>query len=242
MRVLVISDVHANLTALEAVLDSAGNFDAVWCLGDLVGYGPDPNQCIERVRNLPNLSVLLGNHDAAALNTINTDTFNLDARLSIRWLLDQLTPESITFLKTLPERIVVGNVTLAHGSPRNPVWEYVLDWRIALANFDFFETDFCFVGHTHIPIIYQRSIQQNTIQVFQPRPEQVLRVEPRAILNPGSVGQPRDRDPRAAYALFDPQEQRWECRRVAYDIHSVQERILAAGLPPRHASRLEDGW
>src|SRR5512146_88526 len=115
MRILIISDVHANLTALEAVLAEAGEIEAAWCLGDLVGYGPDPNECVRRVRALPELVCLLGNHDAAALGYIDTDTFNPDARTALEWTRNQLEPESIAFLKDLPEKTVVDRMTLAHG-------------------------------------------------------------------------------------------------------------------------------
>ena len=125
--ILVLSDIHANLTALEAVFQSAGTVDAVWCLGDVVGYGPDPNECIELLRSQPNLACLMGNHDAAALGQIALETFNREARDSIQWLQSILKPENRDFLKSLPERMTIEQVTLAHGSPRNPVWEYLLD-------------------------------------------------------------------------------------------------------------------
>jgi predicted phosphodiesterase len=241
-RILVISDIHANLTALEAVLADAGDFDTVWCLGDLVGYGPDPNECIARVRGLPDLVCLLGNHDAAALGQIDVEGFNAEARLSVFWMQQQLSQESLAFLKQLPEILVINQATLVHGSPRNPVWEYILDPRTALKNFDHFRTDFCFVGHTHLPIIYQLDENQSEINLIMPDLGYPFKMTPRMILNPGSVGQPRDRNPQAAYAIFDPEKPIWESRRVTYDISSVQERILQAGLPMRHALRLTEGW
>jgi predicted phosphodiesterase len=242
MRILIMSDIHANLPALEAVLTSAGEVDAVWCLGDLVGYGPDPNQCVERVRNLPNLVCLLGNHDAAALGQIDIDNFNTDARASMVWSQTELTEESKAFLGQLPEQVVQGPVTLVHGSPRNPVWEYILDARTATINFEYFHTSFCLVGHTHLPVLY---LQTNPGERARPVPAFRYQDQPvpmRAILNPGSVGQPRDRDSRAAFALFDPDAGRWEQHRVDYDLVSVQTRILKAGLPGRHALRLAEGW
>src|SRR5512136_779410 len=126
MRILVISDIHANLTALEAVLSEAGSFDAAWCLGDLVGYGPDPNECITRVRELSKLLCIIGNHDAAALELIDSDTFNPEARTAILWTRKALSDSSVSFLSSLPEKIELEHVTLAHGSPRHPVWEYLL--------------------------------------------------------------------------------------------------------------------
>lgn len=242
MRILVISDIHANLTALEAVLADAGDVDAVWCLGDLVGYGPDPNECIATVRRLPNLVCLLGNHDAAALDQIDVDNFNTDARLALYWTRRTLTKESLGFLFGLPERTVIDCVTLAHGSPRQPVWEYLLDTRLATINFDKFDTPYCFVGHTHLPVLFYLPDDSLDAHLIVPEPSMQLTMAPRAILNPGSVGQPRDRDSRAAYAIYVDDQNLWEFHRVEYDITSVQERMEKAQLPSRHIQRLESGW
>ncbi len=242
MRILIISDVHANLTALEAVLAEAGDIDAVWCLGDLVGYGPDPNESVARVRGMPELVCLLGNHDAAALGYIDTDTFNPDARTALEWTRNQLSPESTAFLKTLPEKTVVDLVTLAHGSPRQPVWEYLLDTRTATLSFNYFETPYCLVGHTHLPVMYHLPDEDRIAHLVVPDASMQLTLEPRAILNPGSVGQPRDRDPRAAYAIYQPDLNLWEFHRVPYDIPSVQQRMKENNLPERHIQRLAAGW
>jgi len=242
MRILILSDIHANLTALEAVLEAAGRVDAVWCLGDLVGYGPDPNECVARVRELPELICLLGNHDAAALKRIDVDTFNLEARQALHWTQETLTPASLAFLEKLPEKMVIDHVTLAHGSPRQPVWEYLLDTRTATTNFEYFDTPYCFVGHTHLPVLYYLPDESRIARLIVPDAAMQLTLAPRAILNPGSVGQPRDRDPRAAYALYNPDENTWEYCRVAYDIPAVQLRMQAVGLPERHIQRLTSGW
>ena len=242
MRILIISDIHANLTALNAVLDHAGAIDAAWCLGDLVGYGPDPNECIQRVRDLPDLICILGNHDAAALEQIDSATFNPEARQALHWTQHALTEESLAFLKRLPERVDTPQVTLVHGSPRQPVWEYLLDTFNATRCFEHFDTPYCFVGHTHLPIIFQMRSANTLAQLQVPEVESSSLLQPRAILNPGSVGQPRDRDPRAAYAIFDTSDPRWEYRRVTYDIGAVQSRMLALGLPDRHIQRLAAGW
>jgi len=238
----VISDIHANLTALEAVLSAAGAVDAAWCLGDLVGYGPDPNEVIERIRQLPNLSCLMGNHDAASLNQIETAAFNTEARQALKWTQKILSDSSIGFLKSLPEKLQVGGVTLAHGSPRYPIWEYLLDTKTATSNFDFFETAFCLVGHTHLPVIYNLDGSQPTAELDIPQPNSLINLKWRSIVNPGSVGQPRDRDTRAAFALFSPDDNSWDYRRVPYDIASVQARMVKAGLPERHIIRLTSGW
>ena len=241
MRILVISDIHANLTALQAVLSDAGEIDAVWCLGDLVGYGPDPNDCIALVRQLPRLSCLLGNHDAAALNQIDIAAFNPEARRAVMWTQNVLSPDNYEYLSSLPEKVVEGEVTLAHGSPRQPIWEYLLDTRTATQNFDYFETGFCFVGHSHLPVIFQLYNGEGSARLQVPRPQYSLPMAPRAIFNPGSVGQPRDKNPHASYALFDPDERIWEYRRAIYDVTSVQTRMREAKLPPRHIARLSTG-
>jgi diadenosine tetraphosphatase ApaH/serine/threonine PP2A family protein phosphatase len=242
MRILILSDIHANLTALEAVLAEAGEFDATWCLGDLVGYGPDPNECIERVRELPNLECIIGNHDAAALKQIDSDTFNPEARTAIHWTQNQLSESTRAFLKSLPDRVEIDQVTISHGSPRYPVWEYLLDTRTATINFDYFQTPLCFVGHTHLPVVYTLYDEDRVARLDIPEPNQQMTLPERAIVNPGSVGQPRDRDPRAAFAIYDTEGNTWDYRRVPYDVDTVQERMREARLPERHIYRLAAGW
>jgi diadenosine tetraphosphatase ApaH/serine/threonine PP2A family protein phosphatase len=244
MRVLIISDIHANLTALEAVLKDAGSADEVWCLGDLVGYGPNPNEVIERLRGLPNLACcILGNHDVAILGEMNFAVFNTEARKSLVWQQENVTADNIEYLRSLPqEKLTKGQVTLAHGSPRDPVWEYILNTLIARLNFEAFEGPYCFVGHTHIQCYFQLEVDKDRVSLEVPAVGHVLSLSPRAILNPGSVGQPRDRDPRAAYAIYDTEAGTWQPCRVAYDIETVQKLIRAAGLPEKHAARLAEGW
>jgi len=240
MRILVISDIHANLTALDAVLTDAGEFDAAWCLGDLVGYGPDPNECIAKVRALPNLRCIIGNHDAAALDQIDIKTFNTEARQALEWTQKTLTETSVSFLSSLQQKIEINNVTLTHGSPRHPVWEYLMDSQTAALNFDYFSTPYCFVGHTHLPVVYTR--EEKKLVVYKPTPNKKITLSPRTIINPGSVGQPRDHDPRAAYVIYNPEENTWDYRRLTYDIPAVQTRMADAQLPERHIVRLQAGW
>lgn len=242
MKALIISDIHANLPALEAVIQEAGNFDATWCLGDTVGYGPDPNECIATLRSLPNLTCLLGNHDAAVIEEIEAGSFNIEARISVGWTQSVLENESREFLKSLPASIEVENQTLAHGSPRHPIWEYLLDPPTIAENFEFFDTPYCFVGHTHLPVIYQLDNDHLLPDHIIPEAFNTIKLSPRAIINPGSVGQPRDRNPFASYAVFDTETHTLEHRRAAYDIGSVQARMRQAQLPPRHINRLEIGW
>jgi len=244
MRVLVISDIHANYTAFEAVLNDAEGVDAVWCLGDVVGYGPDPNACVELLSEQPNLICVLGNHDVAALGDMPLESFNGDARRSLLWQERVLSADSIKFLRSLPSKMaeVSEHVTLVHGSPRDPIWEYILNTLSARLNFEEFNTDFCFVGHTHVQSIFQLNTTLNRISLNMPHVGMPTTLTGRAILNPGSVGQPRDRDPRAAYVIFDSEALTWEPQRVEYDIESVQARIREARLPEKHALRLAEGW
>jgi len=242
MKVLIMSDIHGNYTALDAVLKDAGKFDKVWCLGDLLGYGPDPNECVKRIKSLKNCTCLLGNHDAAVIGRMDLEAFNRDARLSVEWNQRILKPEHLEFIQNLPEKLVDGDMTLVHGSPRNPVWEYILDWQIAMYNFEFFDTDFCIVGHTHIPVVFEMTEDDSNYHLEILNPTGAVVLQKRSIINPGSVGQPRDRDSRAAFAIYDTDTREWTPRRVEYDISSVQKRIVQAGLPERNSVRLMDGW
>ena len=243
MRVLVISDVHANYTALEAVVKDADGVDAVWCLGDVVGYGPDPNACVELLSEQPNLLCVLGNHDVAALGRMPLESFNGDARRALVWQERVLSASSMAFLDGLPqETLGCESVTLVHGSPRDPVWEYILNTLSARLNFEAFDTDFCFVGHTHVQSMFRFDPKKDRVSLDIPRVGMPVELSGRAILNPGSVGQPRDRDPRAAYAIFDTDLHTWEPQRVEYDIASVQARIRESRLPEKHALRLAEGW
>jgi predicted phosphodiesterase len=242
-RVLVISDVHANIIALEAVLADAGAVSEVWCLGDIAGYGPNPNECIERIQALPNLTCMMGNHDYAAIGDMALEVFNSDAKKALLWQRQMLKETSRDFLRTLFQSPkVCGSITMVHGSPRDPIWEYIMNTLVARINLDFFETPWCLVGHSHFQAVFKHLPETDEMSIQVPAPGEIYAMKERAILNPGSVGQPRDRDPRAAYAIFDPDARTWEPRRVEYDIKTVQKRILDAGLPPRHAERLAGGW
>ena len=242
MRILVISDIHANLAALEAVIKDAGEFDSVWCLGDLIGYGPDPNECIEHIRQLPQLKCLAGNHDHAVLGLMLLSRFNHEAQEAVTWTQNVLSEENRTYLSSLPLMMTHEVFTLVHGSPREPLWEYILDEHIAQRNFNRIETDYCLVGHSHIPLLFFKPTEENSVLQLQMPVREPFSLQPRMILNPGSVGQPRDLDPRASYAILDLENDTWELRRIAYDITDVQLRILEAGLPDRHAFRLVAGW
>lgn len=243
MRVLVISDIHANYTALEAVLNDAGTVDEIWCLGDLVGYGPDPNAVVEEMRDLPNLTCILGNHDVAVIGRMPFEVFNGDARRALQYHEKVITADNLDYMRSLSSNpFIREEVTLSHGSPREPLWEYILNTVSARANFDHFQTPFCFVGHSHIQCFFKLHEGGERVSLEQPAAGQPIKLNERMILNPGSVGQPRDRDPRAAYAIYETIEQVWTPRRVAYNVSEVQKRIRESGLPEKHALRLSDGW
>jgi predicted phosphodiesterase len=243
MRILVISDIHANYTALEAVLKDAGSVDETWCLGDVVGYGPDPNATVEQIREIPNLTCILGNHDVAVIGKIPIEAFNGDARRALEYHERVLSADNMDFLRSLPSNLKVrGEVSIVHGSPRDSVWEYILNTLSARLNFDHFTTPWCFVGHSHLQCMFQLDTQTDRVNLVLIRAGENFMLRPRAILNPGSVGQPRDRDPRAAYAILDTDGYIWQPRRVAYNIPEVQKRIREAGLPEKHAIRIAEGW
>jgi predicted phosphodiesterase len=243
MRCLVLSDIHSNLEAFETVLDHAGPVDQVWCLGDVVGYGPDPNGCVELLRSRPHLCIA-GNHDWATLGRLDLREFNPDARQANLWNRNQLTPSNLDYLENLPESLVEGPFTLSHGSPRHPIWEYILYPSTAEVNFDFFETQYCLVGHTHTPVIFQQiEDEDQRAREIQPSTDQPMSLGPaRLILNPGSVGQPRDGDPRASYALLDTEAMTIEYRRVSYPVEKTQAKMMQHDLPPRLILRLGYGW
>ncbi len=259
MRVLVISDIHANYVALEAVVqDAQDEYDRVWCLGDVVGYGPQPNECVAYVREHAAICVM-GNHDWAVLGRpgIDIHDFNPVAREAVLWTRQQLSEENRQFLEGLPAEPInppeASEILVTHASPREPVWEYILTPGIALENFLCFDEPICLVGHTHKPAIFQWRVDRGdegtgTVTVGALLPEVgtplLLDVGPthRLILNPGSVGQPRDNDPRAAYALLDLEAMTWEQRRVSYPVELTQSLMRSAGLPRRLIDRLSYGW
>jgi diadenosine tetraphosphatase ApaH/serine/threonine PP2A family protein phosphatase len=244
---LVISDIHANMQALEAVLADAPPFDEAWCLGDLIGYGPQPNECVGRVQELPGLA-LAGNHDFAALGKVDLSDFNAEARLANEWTQQELCQRARAYLEALPVRVERAGYTLVHASPREPVWEYVLDDTSARANFGHFATDVCLLGHSHVPLAYEMEGRRGRCRAAAEYVDAgaaggyaVELAGRRLILNPGSVGQPRDGDPRASYGLLDTERGVWEVRRVAYAVEEVQQRMRAHRLPRRLVERLEYG-
>lgn len=239
MLVAVVSDIHGNGPALEAVLAAIPSVDAVWQLGDVVGYGPHPVAVIERLSAL-GAGGVRGNHDAAALGTIDTEWFNDDARTAVEWSAAQLTPGARAWLTGLPAVRREDPFTLVHASPRDPVWEYVYSPVIARAVFAGFETGHCLVGHTHVPLVFREA--DGEVQTLVPEAGATLELDDRrTILNPGSVGQPRDGDPRASAMVLDTEARTATWIRVGYPIAETQAAMRAAGLPVRLVERLSYG-
>jgi diadenosine tetraphosphatase ApaH/serine/threonine PP2A family protein phosphatase len=241
--IAVVSDIHSNLVAFETVRQAAGEVDQWWCLGDTVGYGPRPNECVGLLAELKHLAVA-GNHDHAAIGKMGVEEFNVFAALAAQWTTEQLSEATREYLGALPTIQISGEFTLAHGSPRNPVWEYLLNGESARESFDYFEGPFCLVGHTHVPSLFALS-PEGEVQVHRVMGDaDVALARPgwRFILNPGSVGQPRDDDPRAAYLLIDTDRGTASWRRVAYDIAETQKQMRSAKLPARLVERLAHGW
>lgn len=245
MRYAVISDIHGNLEALEAVLEAleAEAVDGYLVLGDLVGYGANPNEVVERIRALKPRVSLLGNHDAAVLNPRELEFFNPVAREALLWTRRQLTPDHIEYLRTLRPAEKVSETLLAvHSSPYKPEsWIYIFGPEEARWNFRYFEEPLCLFGHSHIQGGFVQD-PSGEVQILRPTPSLELEEGKRYLLNPGSVGQPRDYDPRAAFAILDLEERRFSFRRVEYDIALAAQKILSAGLSPFLAERLKQGY
>jgi len=243
MRYAIIADIHANLAAFTAVLidiEHRGEAEEIWCLGDIVGYGPDPHQCIELLRQTNHVCVA-GNHDWAAIGKVDTAEFNPDAAEACRWTAQQLTPEDIQYLKSLPQVIQKDDFTLVHGSPREPIWEYLLSTSIARENFAYFKSRFCLVGHSHVPLVFKYSgTGACSFNQFSTSIGLAL-AKNRLIINPGAVGQPRDGNPRASYAIYDSKTRLVRLYRVPYDISITQARMVKYNLPMRLIARLSHG-
>ena len=239
MRIAVISDIHSNLPALEAVLAKARELNAerFYCLGDLVGYGPFPNECIELVRSHCPV-VIKGNHDSGLLGETPTDDFNSLGQQAIKWTKKQITPQNLDYLRRLPLLSVQNDVTLVHASPAEPdQWTYVLTLRSAEECFGAFTTNLCFIGHTHVPVIIGDDM---SINAYKP-PSKNGPSSSRFLINVGSVGQPRDGNPFAAFGIIDTETWNYELIRVEYDIEKTATAITNAGLPIALAKRLFQG-
>jgi diadenosine tetraphosphatase ApaH/serine/threonine PP2A family protein phosphatase len=231
MRVAIISDIHSNLEALQKALEIIDERKAeeIICLGDLVGYGANPNECVELTRKRAS-RILLGNHDQAAFDLSQTEHFNRHARTAAYWTNQTLTEENLEFLKSLPFQHAIDDLTFVHASPRDPdQWEYVFSAHEAKTNFESFQTRICFVGHTHIPGIFPEDLKTQKSGVTR---------ENRYIINVGSVGQPRDGNWKLSFGIFDTSAWTYDLIRSEYDVQSASEKIVAAGLPRFLADRL----
>ena len=246
MRIAVLSDIHANIRALDAILAQAGAVDAVWQLGDVVGYGPDPDAVIDRLRERGAIGVR-GNHDLAALGDDVIRDFNVDARAAMEWTRRTISPASSEWLASLPARLTVDGWSLVHGSPRDPTWEYIVTEAAAAANLAVLPTPAGLFGHTHLPIAYVEpegaaAPRAEALETLTPLPGSTLALQGRrALVNPGSVGQPRDGDPRASALILDSSGRVLTWIRAEYDIEATQRAMRAAKLPARGVSRLTFG-
>jgi predicted phosphodiesterase len=241
MRIAVISDIHANLHALEAVLAAIDDesIDEVWCLGDLVGYGPRPNECVTLVRERTAVC-LAGNHDLAVLGSIDLDLFVGAAGAAARWTRTVLDPAARTFLETLEPTGARIGAALAHGSPRDPIWEYVLSPHAAEAAFATTEEPLVLVGHSHVQLAL--ALEDGKAVGGAAAADEVVDLTPgRRLLNPGSVGQPRDGDPRAAWLVVDVASSRATFRRTTYSIERTQAEMRERDLPKILSERLAHG-
>ena len=242
MRALILSDIHSNLEALEAVIEDAegrGGFDIIWCLGDTVGYGQDPGPCLKLLRRHALLAVA-GNHDYAAVGKMGVEEFNYAAKAATHFTTTQLSVEESEFLSGLPLMVLAEPFTLVHGTLRDPLLEYLLDQETALVTLEMLTTSCCLVGHSHLSFLFRADQSPPEFIAFVEDEDYSLDRE-RWIINPGSVGQPRDRDPRPSYAIYDSQRGTIGRHRVVYDIPATQEKMRLAQLPQYLIQRLAHG-
>jgi diadenosine tetraphosphatase ApaH/serine/threonine PP2A family protein phosphatase len=240
VRYAILSDVHGNLEALRAVLaDAATRADGILCLGDSIGYGADPGACVE-ILDRRACAIVAGNHEYGVAGLLDLAWFNGWARAAAEWTRERLDDDHRAWLGSLPLTSHVGDATLVHASPEAPdEWDYLVRPEDGWSAFAHFETRWCFVGHSHVPGMWSLG---SSGPEFEPRPVAVSAdAGRRYIVNVGSVGQPRDRDPRAAYGIWDVDAARVELRRVIYDVQAARDKIVAAGLPHFLADRLAAG-
>jgi diadenosine tetraphosphatase ApaH/serine/threonine PP2A family protein phosphatase len=245
MRLALFADIHANLEAMEAfVVDSASrHIHRYICLGDIIGYGANPNECIDLLQTLPKMNCILGNHDAAAIWRYSPYGMTKDAKEVILWTIDQLTPDNVNFLKRLHPLLKHVNMVFAHANPYNPeAYRYVINRKYAARSFRAVKEKLTFVGHSHRPVVITRKnflkITFSTPQGFE---KYSLNKEKKQIINCGSIGQPRDGDPRACYCIVDTTDETVEFHRVPYNYQRAVDKIKLAGFPDILANRLIKG-
>ena len=236
MRLAIISDIHANREALDTVLASIENqsVDKIICLGDLVDYGVEPSYCIEKVRDIANV-ILYGNHDEAAATEISLHWFNREARKSVLWTREKLSDEEKEYLKTLELSHIEDSCLFVHSTPDpQDDWYYITNWFDAAEQFDNFDQNVCFLGHSHVPGFFSLNSNQNEYR----EGKIPLQMNDKIIINVGSVGQPRDRDPRACYVIADHENSTVEFIRVPYDVEKTANKISSEGVSYFHARRI----
>lgn len=242
MRIAILSDIHSNVVALETVLALVGSVDQIWNLGDTIGYGPRPNECMAAMQAAQ--VMIAGNHDLGSIERISLRDFNLDARLANLWNGQQLEPQHRARLEELPPAMAVNEqCRVAHGSPRDPIWEYLLYGSQARDNFGLFSEQICWIGHSHVPLLFRLRPDGTCDDPYLPPAGETVELRPdeRYIINPGSVGQPRNHDPRAAYVIFDTDAGSVRFNRVEYDIAKTQQQMREAQLPTALVQRLSYG-
>lgn len=242
MRYGIIADIHSNLEAFQRVLKVLEPVDIILCLGDIVGYGPNPSECIELLKQTPNRTVA-GNHDLGCSGKIDLTDFNIDAREACEWSQQQLSDEQRNYLQNLPLlRQVNTDILLVHGSPRSPMWEYVLSKDDAITNFNDYSFHICFIGHTHIPVIFKEQ-SPHTYELVKPEPNGLIRLnkKSRYIINAGSIGQPRDGNPAASFAIFDQSKWEIEFYRLSYPFKKTQKKMKKERLSSLLIDRLSLG-
>lgn len=238
MKWAILSDIHGNLEAFEAVLEDLEKEEPIGkvCLGDIVGYGANPNECIDLLRGKAEFCVQ-GNHDAGAVGLTDVEDFNLNAKEAILWTSKKVHPEHRAYLMSLPLIGSREDFTFCHATPFEPdMWNYIFSYQEAVKSFQAFGTPFCFVGHSHSPLILERDGKGKVTQILST--DLILDPSRKYIINVGSIGQPRDRNPKAAYGIYDSETKAFHLRRVPYLIDTASQKIAAAGLPQSLAIRL----
>ncbi|OIN95853.1 hypothetical protein AUJ66_08140 [Candidatus Desantisbacteria bacterium CG1_02_38_46] len=236
MKYGIVSDIHGNLEALMTVLSYLRDkVSSYICSGDIVGYGPYPNECVEVMRTLEGLILVAGNHDLGAVGMKDIAELNSDARTAIIWTSKVLNPENREYLRNLKCKVEEKKFTVVHGSPQDPTNEYLLDSCTMEKNLSFFNTALCFIGHSHIPLYYHKK----KIEILGD--DERINPEEKAIVNLGSVGQPRDRNPMASFGIYDDEKGEIEIKRLSYDIRKTQEAMIKVDLPPFLIIRLTIG-
>lgn len=241
----ILSDIHSNYPALASVLNDADkNFhiDEFICLGDIVGYGPYPNKCIELIKSRCSI-ICAGNHDYAVVKKIDITDFNDYAKTAIEWTSSALTDVNLVFLNSLEPYALYQDIEFTHASLSDPVSEYIINVWSAVSNFKLLKTKICFNGHTHVPVVFYQINEHKEAHAFrfEMNPEYYILEDNKYIINAGSIGQPRDHDPRASYMIYDTEKCLVLNRRVEYDIKETQKAMAEASLPQFLIERLESG-